>query len=200
MFNKTSGRLYLLIVLAVFQMCLTYAQEVQAGQKAWSAENHMTLEDFSLKVEGEGRDPIFVQFGIGYEARGFDFLKRNFNQNVKNVFVGQASWVDTTYSGDINHLIAFQQMLFDLAEVHARHFRKRLLQERKQIIKGLDIVEKINNEILTNFSKDRLLIIKETKQGTDIEKIQEWKEKIQSDLEALHVFRYENTKKIKLDE
>ena len=200
MLNKTSGKLYLLIALAVFQMCLSLAQEVQPGQKAWSAEDKLTLEDFSLKVEGDGIDPIYVQFGIGYEAQGFDFLKRNFNQSVKNVFMGHASWVDTTYSGDINQQIAFQQMFFDLAEVHARYFRKRLLQERKQMIKGLGIVNKLNDEALANFSKDRLLIIKETKHGTDKEKIKEWNEKIQADLKALDVFRYDNTKKIKLDE
>ena len=90
-------------------------------------------------------------------------------------------------------------MQFDLAEIHARKFRKRALENKGQIAKGFDIINQISNDIMTEFSQSRLELIKETERGQNEQKLAEWKEKIGIELKELDEYSYENQKKIKTD-
>ena len=58
-------------------------------------------------------------------------------------------------------------------------------------------MNKISNEIMTEFSEQRLLLIRETESGGNSEKLTQWKEKITNELQELYEFRFENKKKIK---
>lgn len=99
------------------------------------------------------------------------------NQKIENVFYGNASWIDTTRVEDLEQQIAFQQLQFDMAEVHTRKFRKRALENKGQIIKGFDIINRISDDIMRDFSESRLQMVRETKGGTNEEKLAEWKKK-----------------------
>ena len=90
-------------------------------------------------------------------------------------------------------------MQFDLAEIQARKFRKRILKDKRNISKGFDVVNKINNEIIAEFSEIRLKLMRETESGRNEQKIAEWKENILFELKELNEFRFENKKKIKLN-
>jgi hypothetical protein len=187
------------LILIIGSMNQTFAQSPQEGQKRWSSEQKLTIDDFKIKISDENNDAVYSQFMISHAIGGFDFMKRNLNQKIENIFLGNASWIDTTKAAEIQKQIDFQQMQFDLAEIHARKFRKRALENKKKIAKGFDIVSQINNEIMTEFSESRLKLIKETEGGQNQEKIEEWKEKIATKLKELYEFRYENKKKIKLN-
>ena len=178
-------------------MNLIFGQNLQDGQKRWSSDQKLTIADFKIKISDENNDVVFSQFMISHAIGGFDFMKRNLNQKIKNIFLGNASWIDTTKVAEIQKQIDFQQMQFDLAEIHARKFRKRALENKKKIAKGFDIINQINNEIMSEFSETRLQLVKETESGQNNEKIEEWKEKITAELKKLYEFRYENKKKIK---
>ncbi len=190
---------FLVIVFCV-TLCISdvNGQNFTSTQKSWSQDDKLSEDDYFIKIEDEKLDPIFSQFRIGYSANGLDFLNRNFNKNVTNIFDCNSSWIDTTSTVNLSSALEYQQLFFDLSEVHVRSFRKKLLQEKKQLIKGLSIVDEINNEISSNFSKERLLIAQETKHGTDKKQLKKWKDRISNLLEELHEFRYENSKKIKL--
>jgi hypothetical protein len=58
-------------------------------------------------------------------------------------------------------------------------------------------MNKISNEIMAEFSEQRLLLIRETESGTNQVKLAEWNEKITNELKELYEFRFENKKKIK---
>jgi len=178
-------------------MNLIFGQNLQDGQKQWSSDQKLTISDFKIKISDENNDVVFSQFMISHAIGGFDFMKRNLNQKIENIFLGNASWIDTTKVAEIQKQIDFQQMQFDLAEIHARKFRKRTLENKKKITKGFDIINQINNEIISEFSETRLQLVKETESGQNNEKIEEWKEKITAELKKLYEFRYENKKKIK---
>lgn len=66
-----------------------------------------------------------------------------------------------------------------------------------KISKGFDIMNKISNEIMTEFSEQRLLLIRETESGRNQEKLTQWNQKIANELNKLYEFRFENKKKIK---
>ena len=125
-------------------------------------------------------------------------MKQNLNQKIENIFIGNASWIDTTKVDDIQKNIEFQQLQFDLAEIQARKFRKKILENKGQISKGQTIVDQINNEIIEEFSNYRMQFVKETQGGSDEIKLAEWKEKIANELRELEEYSFENKKKIKL--
>ena len=185
------------IILSIICLNLSFGQELQDGQKRWSSEKKLTIDDFKIKISDENNEAIYSQFVISYSAQGFDFLKRNLNSKIGNLFLGNASWIDTTKVENIAKRIEFQQTQFNLAEIHARKFRKRLFTKKWKISKGFDIMNKISNEIMAEFSEQRLLLIRETESGTNQVKLAEWNEKITNELKELYEFRFENKKKIK---
>ncbi|MDY0780020.1 hypothetical protein [Tenacibaculum sp. IB213877] len=187
-----------ILVLALLVCYSVVGQDLISNQKLWSETNKLKAEDFKLKLENQSSDVIGSQFLISYEAKGFDFLKRNLNQRVKNIFISNSSWIDSSKTDDINLHIEFHQLQFDLSEIYTRKFRKRLLINKKKISKGFDEVNKIHNEISEEFTKERMLFINETKSGRNKTQLDEWKLKIKEQLLSLHEFRFENTKKIKL--
>lgn len=193
-------RLFLGIILTVSCLNLSFGQELQDGQKRWSSEDKLTFEDFKIKVSNSNNELAYSQFMISHAIGGFDFMKKNMNQKVGNLFLGNASYIDTTKVENIQKQINFQQMQFDLAEIQARNFRKRVLKDKSKITKGFDIVNEINNEIMTELTEMRMDLMKETDGGRNEVKVAEWKEIITTKLNALHEFRYENKEKIKLND
>lgn len=188
------------IILSFICLNLSIGQKLQDGQKRWSSDKKLTLDDFKIKVSDGNTDAIYSQFMISHSIGGLDFMKRNLNQKIGNIFLGNASWIDTTKVGDIQKQIDFQQMQFDLAEIQARKFRKRVLKDKNKITKGFDVVNKINNEIMTELSEIRLALMRETESGRKEEKVGEWKKKIAAELKELEEFKFENKKKIKFIE
>ncbi len=186
-------------MLSISCLNFSFGQELPDGQKIWRSDSKLTINDFKIKISNENNDAVYAQFMISHSIGGFDFMKRNLNNKIKNRFLGNASWIDTTKVESIEKQIDFQQMQFDLAEIQARKFRKRILKDKGQISKGFDIVEKINNEIIAEFSNVRLELMRETESGRNEEKVSKWKEKIKTELEDLDEFRFENAKKIKLN-
>lgn len=185
------------LILSISPMILTFGQNLQEGQKRWSSDQKLKIVDFKIKIGDENNDAVFTQFMISHSIHGFDFMKRNLNQKIENIFLGNASWIDTTKVASIQKQIDFQQMQFDLTEIYARNFRKRALENKKKIAKGFDIINQINNYIVTELSKSRLELLKETESGQNQQKLEEWNEKIAIKLKELHEFRFENKKKIK---
>lgn len=193
-------RFFLGFILALISFNLSFAQELQDGQKRWSSETKLSLDDFKIKVSDGTNEIAYSQFMITHAIGGLDFMKRNMNQKVGNIFLGNASFIDTTRVENIKEQLDFQQMQFDLAEIQARNFRKRVLKDKSQLTKGFDVINKINNEIMSELSEMRLTLMRETDTGRNEQKVAEWKEKIKIDLNALDDFRFENKEKIKLTE
>ena len=133
-------RIFLRIILSVICLNFSFGQELQEGQKRWSSDSKLTIDDFKIKISDENNDVVFSQFMISHSIGGFDFMKRNLNQKIGNIFLGNASWIDTTKIASIDKQIDFQQMQFDLAEIQARKFRKQVLKDKRKIAKGFDIV------------------------------------------------------------
>jgi len=185
------------VLLIFFVTTSAFAQNIlQEGQKRWNKNQKLTINDFKIKISDENSDAVYSQFMILHAIRGFDFMKKNLNRKIENIFLGTASWIDTTKVNKIEKQIEFQQMQFDISEIYARKFRKRVLQNKKKIKKGFNIISQINNNIITEFSLERLELVKETQGGRDEQKLLEWKEKIASELDDLNEFRFENKNKI----
>lgn len=176
-----------IICLLFFSFQIVKAQ-INNNEFIWSANKKLTVDDFYIKTKNSETSTSFAQFSFEYQINGFNFLTKNFNKKVRNCMLRNASWIDTTYS--IPQSILYQQTLFDIAEIYARKFRKSLKESKKQIIKGVDITNRINQSIMSEFSKRRIEYDRQTNSGTIIEKQKEWEELIKKELEELSNFDY----------
>lgn len=189
---KNFINLAFLLLLFVFPVS---GQELLEGQKRWSATEKLSLEDYSIKKNYN--DAILSQFLISYESKGFDFFKKNLNSRVENIFIGKGSYIDTTKINNLEKQLEFQQLQFDLAEIQARKFRKRLFLGKKKLVKGFEVMKLISNEISNEFAEIRMRFINETNNGNNLKVLEVWKSKVKSELKELNEFRFENRKKIK---
>lgn len=193
-------KLLLVTLLTVVGLNSCFAQELQDGQKRWSSDTKLSIDDFKIKVSDANNEVAFSQFMITHAVGGLDFMKKNMNQKVGNIFLGNASYIDTSKVENIQKQIDFQQMQFDLSEIQARNFRKRILKDKSKLTKGFDIANQINNEIMAELTQMRMDLMRETNGGRDEQKISEWKERIATKLNVLHDFRFENKEKIRMTE
>ena len=75
---------------------------------------------------------------------------------------------------DVRTSIRYQQTLFDLAEIHVRHFRKSVYDNRKKIIWGKLKIDELNSHAMTAFSNKRVQYDTTTNFGTIADKQKEW--------------------------
>lgn len=177
----------LLLVLALYATA-SYGQD-NSGELLWSPDHKLGVADFGIRNQGANAQLSFAQFSLSYSVRGFDFLSRKFNKKIRNVLIPAASWIDTTRMVPIS--LRYQQTLFDLGEIYARQFRKKLADNRKQIAKGTDVVRAWDTEIAAALSKRRLQYDLETHSGTDEIRQKQWEDTIAEELTALDAYAYD---------
>lgn len=166
---------------ATAQLCSSILQ--------WSDKDKLTKSNFVIKTNAVESMSSFAQFSIDYKVGGFNFLTKNFNQKVRNSMITEASWIDTTV--DVNQSLLYQQTLFDICEIYTRKFRQALRSHRKKLIYGMQVVEELNTEIVTDFTKRRIKYDTETKFGSDKILQKEWEMQIQKELKDLAAFAYD---------
>lgn len=163
--------------------------QVNNDNLLWNETHKLTVDDFGIKTNSLETSPSYVQFSFDYQINGYDFMTKNFNKKVRNFIIRTASWIDTTTN--VSQSLLYQQTVFDISEIYARQFRKSLRENRKQITYGKQIVEELNNKIMTEFSKRRIDYDRETSFGADITKQREWEMQIQKELLSLDDFAYD---------
>ena len=192
-----SRKSFRILIIGLAISLTIQGQVTNENEKLWDSTDRITELDFKLAVDSPKTYPCFAQFSTNYSVNGFDFLSRNFNQKVKNIMITNASWIDAG-SKEKKRLIRYQQILFDLSEKYTRIFRKQLLVNKKKIAKGPQIAEDINNEIFNKFSIERASFEKESNGGVNESVLTIWEDRIQTEIQELNEFRFDNTKKIKI--
>jgi len=196
MYEKAYMRFFTWILL--FLSVSSFGQSLQEGQKLWHPSEPLTIADFKMSINDTQNESVYSQFSISSQLSGFSFLSKNLNQKVLNIFMGEASWVNSAIGVDEVALLEFQQLQFDLCEVYTRNFRKEALIGKKEVLKGFDFLQILNNKIMSDFARERARLIEETKSGSHKEKVIAWKHDVAVRLDSLHDFRYANKKKIKI--
>ncbi|QEC40665.1 hypothetical protein [Pseudobacter ginsenosidimutans] len=174
-------------LFSLLMLCTVSAFSQDKGEEffSWNAARKLTADDFKIK-KGRATSSSFAQFSMGYSVKGFDFLSKNLNNRIFNHFIPSASWIDTT--ADASLVLTYQQTLFDLSEVYARQFRKKLKENKKKIVMGLDFVNGLSEQVMSDFTKRRLQYEEETRYATVAEKQKEWETQILKELEELKEF------------
>ena len=124
------------ILLAV--SILFFVQETVAQNKIeWSADIVIQLSDFqSASTEINEtlstysvRSGVMLDFSFSMSYYEFMFTK-NFNKKVTAIFDKKASYMSAPSIGIANQLVNFGRVEFDLAELSARKFRKKLFESK----------------------------------------------------------------------
>lgn len=113
------------LLTIIFTLCLTVAN-AQDIEKPWKAGEKLSWSDFKGAPDHNHPYAAITYSGMSY---GFSAEIINgkvwVNYDVKSFFVANKSWVKRWYSND-KGLLKHEQLHFDITELFARKFRKRL--------------------------------------------------------------------------
>lgn len=147
-------RTTLTFILLSFITMNSQGQKPDQNLVFWSSTKKLTVDDFGIKTKSNETLTSFAQFSIDYQLRGFDFMTKNFNKKVRNYLIRSASSIDTTL--DVPTSLRYQQTLFDICEIYTRQFRKALKENRMKIVYGPQLIDELNQQIMTDFTKRRV--------------------------------------------
>ncbi|MEF9476420.1 hypothetical protein OWR28_00365 [Chryseobacterium sp. 1B4] len=185
-----------ILLLLLFFPLMFFSQDLQPDEFVWSKERKLRKEDYKLITHNENIS-IKSAISFSYQLRGYNALSNNFNRKILNKFSSNASSLNPNAS-NIPAMIEYQQVNFDLAEVYARRMRKDLLIHKNTIWKGFAYANEMFNSLTAEYVKAQGLLDSETNYGLNAQKLEDWKQKIKTELDELSDFDYNNTSKIKI--
>ncbi len=174
---------YLLIVLL---SCLAWQQEEPV--LTWNAGDKIDWSDFKASPQRRA-DVIAVTasgLSFGYSTTRHPNGKIEYEFEVNAHFYPEKSWYwhDLVNSVTLDH----ERLHFDITELHARKFRKRIRQFRftSNIDREMD---ELHSAIQTELREMQRLYDKETSHSRKVEKQSEWNVLIATELEKLNAYR-----------
>ncbi len=186
----------LILLLSLIPIVL-FGQTAVSNDILWSETRNLRLEDYKIYSSDENT-VAYTNFSIYFQLMGFDAMSKNLNQKVFNKFSGSSSIINPSIP-DLQRVLDYQQVCFDLNEVFTRKLRKELLLNKNTLWEGFSEANRIHSTITSDASRVQMLMNNETKGGTLEGKVNEWRAKIKLELNRLEEFRFENSKKIKFD-
>lgn len=181
-------KLFYFLVL-VFTVTFSSAQT----QIDWDGYYKLQLADFKSPATQIGNTHIYSL----HSGSSFDFLfymssgefmfTKNFNSRVNCSFKTNAASLVAPDTTTAFSLLAFAQYDFDLSELYARKFRKKLY-EGKGAFSDVNFYQPIYNEVQKEYVERHALAVKETDIGRDAEKLQLLHQEVLAEIEALHEF------------
>ncbi|BDD05518.1 hypothetical protein [Aureibacter tunicatorum] len=157
----------------------------------WSPDVELTFADY--QSSSSEINPELSVYSIGSQA-GFEFFfqmttyefmfTKNFNNKVNTVFDRKSSYIVATSQDLADHLVEFGKLEFDLAELSARKFRKRLY-EAKGAFSNTDFFKPLYDEIMAEQSERLSQLGKKTDLGRNAEILAEERRKVRIEIQEL---------------
>ena len=122
----------------------------------WRDGYKLSVTDFQAEAptlrEGQGQNyNLAANLDFGYQMSNYEFmLTKNFNKNVTTFFIPANSWLQQGEGTET--LLKYAQMEFDLMELYARKYRKRLYDE-KNAFSNPNFFQEAHAEIMAEMSK-----------------------------------------------
>jgi hypothetical protein len=154
----------------------------------WSKNRPLQESDFKINVEHFCSSHSFARYSWDYDVKAnFAFgLPKDYKKRIRNYFIKNAAWLDTTYDVDVS--IKYQQTLFNLAEIYVRKFRQDVYLNRKKVARGKISINELNAEESRKFTNRRIQYDIETNFASVPDTQQQWEKQIQKELDDLKDF------------
>lgn len=176
-------------ILLILITSITFAQ----NDIHWDGKYQLQLSDFKSPATQIGNATIYsINFPSGIEfsfsMSNIEFLfTKNFNSKINNVFKPKASSLVAPNEIIANDLKDFANFQFNLSELYARKFRKRIFEE-KDTFSNVSFFKPIYDEIQNEFSERITIVGKETDLGRNKEKLKLLHEQVVNEIQELDTF------------
>lgn len=185
----TDTQIYMRQLFIVF--FFTFVSTVK-GQNTieWDGNYQLQLSDFQSSTTQVGGTNIYslhtassMDFSF-YMSNGEFMFTKNFNSKVNCSFNRNAASLVAPDSLIATDLLSFARYEFDLSELYARKFRKRLFEE-KGAFSDVNFFRPIYDEIQREFTERHTLAGRTTDLGRDREKLKQLHQEVLSEIEQL---------------
>lgn len=173
------------ILIAIISISVYSQNEIE-----WNENVQLQLSDFKSpqsQIENTSIKSL-------YASTGFDFLfsmsnvefifTKNFNSKVNNSFKPNSASIVAPNQETAIALLNFAQFQFNLSELCARKFRKKLNEEKKSF-SNISFFKPIFDEFQKEFSEKTTLVGKETDLGQKKDKLKATNQQILNEIQAL---------------
>lgn len=176
---------YLLLLLSLLYFAPGFSQ-MEELKIYWNEDRLLTWEDFQGPPDSKVPFHASTSSGIGFSwSMKSSKEGTEFKYEITNSFNPDRSWVKEGKESE--HLLAHEQLHFDISELHARKFRKEL--------KAYKITKSIKQDLNTIYTKNERARQKmqrsfdsETKHSQNKEAQEKWQTFIASELNRLEAF------------
>ncbi|TBN04917.1 DUF922 domain-containing protein [Hyunsoonleella flava] len=170
-------------------MCLLlFVQTNDEPVMSWQEAYRLTWNDFKAKPKYSSSAVATAASGItfGFSIRESDDRVISFTTEVHAHFYPEQSWYKPERAD--NHVLGHEQLHFDITELFARKFRKRisLLKTTNDVAKRLRAIHRNINKELAEFQNQ---YDTETDFSRDIEMQLQWELFIKKELKKLDYFK-----------
>lgn len=174
--------------LTIFFLCLFYSGLIHARQDQseknyiyWSDDYDLVWTDFEEIPERYSEHAAFSV--VGYESK-FNMNNQRYQANIRTYFSKNESWSKSW----VSVLLLHEQGHFDLAELYARKFRKRVFNAMEMEDISVSKFLQMNDEAMAQLEKAQSEYDKATNYSMDYRAQLQWAEQIKEQLKELEAF------------
>ena len=177
-----------IVFISLFVLLISAKQLPPRGDEGyntfftWSANKKLTWSDF----QGKAMDNT-AEVAMTASSVEFSYYTKNGQLSwiVTSKYFPKLSWSKKNLQSD--YILKHEQLHFDITELYARLFRKRLTESVKSI-NDIDKMKSISKQIMKEWNDEENDYDKETMHSTDAKKQAEWNLNMQQRLDALKEF------------
>lgn len=178
----------LVVLLSLLFTTACFGQE----EIEWQPGYVLTLKDFWSPATRFDGNMISVHPGcrieFSYQMSNYEFMfRKNFNDKVDCKFLKTAATIIAPDSNLALDLLRLAQYGFDLTELYARKFRKRLFEE-KGAFSGAQFFQPVFNEVEKEHAVQFNNAVEATQFGKDAAKLKELHASVLREIEVLSDF------------
>ena len=160
----------------------------------WKDELKLSISDYqSTSTEIDEKLTIYsissnatFEFNFSMSFAEFMFTK-NFNKKVNTIFYRNSSSLAAPNKEIANQLVGFGKLEFDLAELSARKFRKRLF-ESKGVFSNTNFFQPLYKEVIAEHRVRHSELAKQTDLGRKVDKLELARKTIRKEIDELSNF------------
>lgn len=172
-------------IIMVFFLSDALAQSISNDTIHWHENYNLTLADFKMEpMDFTGLAGEAFCMNIANYRKASTFAKTEFE--VVAVFDRSKSWISREI--DSLHGLQFFQVMFNIYELNARKLKRELTMTKFGADPGPIFEQKYNNS-MTELSNQYNEFKKDTKMGSDREKLAAWDVFIRQELKLLEGYR-----------
>ncbi|MGN8225939.1 DUF922 domain-containing protein [Gracilimonas sp. BCB1] len=170
------------ILILLFSSGLILGQhEPEKDYIYWSEDYKLVWTDFEEIPKRYSEHAAFSV--VGYES-SFNMNGQEYEAEIKTYFSKNESWSKSW----IASLLLHEQGHFDLAEVNARRFRKRVKEAMKAGTISVSVFEEMSDEAMAQLEKVQSEYDEATNYSMDYRSQLQWSEQIKEQLKELEAF------------